>query len=63
MIASGAPIWLLDEPYNGLDQANVARLDDTLHRHTVQGGIALIASHIAPTVNVTRSISLDRVKA
>jgi len=62
MIASGAPIWLLDEPYNGLDQANVARLDDTLHRHTVQGGIALIASHIAPTVNVARSISLDRTK-
>ena len=63
MFASGAPIWLLDEPYNGLDQANVARLDDQLHRHTIQGGIAVIASHIAPTVNVARSISMDRVKA
>ena len=63
VLASDARIWLLDEPYNGLDQANVARLDDQLHRHTIQGGIAVIASHIAPTVNVARSISMDRVKA
>jgi heme exporter protein A len=60
MIASGASIWLLDEPYNGLDQANVARLDEALHRHTASGGIALIASHIAPTVNVARSVMLDQ---
>ncbi|MFM2411483.1 MAG: hypothetical protein RL481_2311 [Pseudomonadota bacterium] len=59
MIASGADIWLLDEPYNGLDQANVARLDDVLARHASSGGLALVASHIAPTVNVTRSIQLD----
>ena len=60
MIASGALIWLLDEPYNGLDQANVARLDEALHRHTLAGGIALIASHIAPSVNVARSIMLGQ---
>jgi heme exporter protein A len=60
MIASGAQIWLLDEPYNGLDQANVVRLDDALQRHAVAGGIALVASHIAPTVNVSRSVTLDQ---
>lgn len=63
MIASRAQIWLLDEPYNGLDQANVTRLDEALQRHAAAGGIALVASHIAPTVNVARSISLDRVAA
>lgn len=60
MLASGAPIWLLDEPYNGLDQANVVRLDAALHRHAAGGGIALIASHICPTVNVAQSILIDR---
>jgi heme exporter protein A len=60
MIASGAQIWLLDEPYNGLDQANVVRLDDALRRHAAAGGIALVASHIAPTVNVARSVTLDQ---
>jgi heme exporter protein A len=63
MIASGAQIWLLDEPYNGLDQANVVRLDDALQRHAVAGGIALVASHIPPTVNVARSVTLDQKAA
>jgi heme exporter protein A len=60
MIASAAAIWLLDEPYNGLDQASVARLDDALQRHVSAGGVALVASHIAPTVNVARSLSMDK---
>lgn len=60
LLAADAPVWLLDEPYNGLDQANVARLDSAIIRHTEKGGIALIASHIAPTVNVSRSIVIDR---
>jgi heme exporter protein A len=59
MIASSAQIWLLDEPYNGLDQASLARLDAVIQKHVAAGGIALIASHIAPTVNVSRAISLD----
>ncbi len=63
MIASGAQIWLLDEPYNGLDQANVVRLDEVLQRHAAKGGIALVASHIAPTINVARSIMLDQQAA
>ncbi|MFN3747500.1 MAG: ATP-binding cassette domain-containing protein [Sphingorhabdus sp.] len=60
LIAGEENIWLLDEPYNGLDQANVARLDAAIARHCEAGGIALVASHIAPTVNVTRSIMVDR---
>ncbi len=64
LIASGADIWLLDEPYNALDQANVARLDTAISAHVARGGIALIASHIAPGIGVSQSISLDRsVKA
>lgn len=63
LLAGDAPIWLLDEPYNGLDQANVARLDAALAQHCEQGGIALVASHIAPTVNVSRSILIDRPRA
>jgi heme exporter protein A len=61
MIASGAKIWLLDEPYNGLDQASIMRLDDALRRHAASGGIAMVASHIAPTINVARSLTLDHL--
>lgn len=60
LLAGNDPVWLLDEPYNGLDQANVARLDSAIVRHTERGGIVLVASHIAPTVNASRSIMIDR---
>jgi heme exporter protein A len=62
VIASGAEIWLLDEPYNGLDSANCARLDSALLSHAKAGGIALVASHQPPTINVADSIALDERK-
>ena len=58
-IASGAAIWLLDEPYNGLDQANLTRLDAAIERHAASQGIVIIASHVAPSVNVANSVMLD----
>ncbi|KQS48374.1 MULTISPECIES: heme ABC exporter ATP-binding protein CcmA [unclassified Sphingomonas] len=45
--ASGAPVWLLDEPANGLDAESIARLRALLAEHRAQGGIALIATHVA----------------
>jgi heme exporter protein A len=59
VIASGTEIWLLDEPYNGLDNANCARLDSELLRHAATGGIALVAAHQPPSINVANSIALD----
>lgn len=45
VIASGAPIWLLDEPGNGLDAASLNLLGVALTRHRAAGGIILAASH------------------
>jgi heme exporter protein A len=58
VIATSAPIWLLDEPYNGLDSANAARLDDALLRHASGGGIALVAAHQSPRINVADTVTL-----
>ena len=45
LIGQQAPIWLLDEPLNGLD-ADAARLAETLAaQHCAAGGICVIASH------------------
>jgi len=44
-LASGAPIWLLDEPANGLDAQAAALLGSVVERHRTQGGIVLAASH------------------
>lgn len=47
VIASGAPIWLLDEPANGMDDAAQARLVAAVATHRANGGAVLLASHFA----------------
>lgn len=47
VIASGAPIWLLDEPANGMDEAAQARLVAAIGRHRANGGAVMLASHFA----------------
>ncbi len=47
VIASGAPIWLLDEPANGMDDAAQARLVAAIAAHRTNGGAVLLASHFA----------------
>jgi heme exporter protein A len=43
--ASGAPLWLLDEPLNGLVGDGVEQLDAAIARHRASGGAVLAASH------------------
>jgi heme exporter protein A len=43
--ASGAPLWLLDEPLNGLDGDGIARLDALVEAHRKAGGAVMAASH------------------
>lgn len=45
--ASGAPLWLLDEPLNGLDAEGAARLDAAVAGHRASGGVVVAASHAA----------------
>ena len=45
-LITGAPIWLLDEPANGLDVESAAELGRLVDRHRAQGGIVLAASHL-----------------
>ncbi|HVF84161.1 MAG TPA: heme ABC exporter ATP-binding protein CcmA [Sphingomicrobium sp.] len=47
VLASGAPLWLLDEPVNGLDHDSVARLGRVLQTHRAAGGAIVAASHVS----------------
>jgi len=47
VIASGAPIWLLDEPANGMDDTAQARLVAAIAKHRANGGAVMLASHFA----------------
>ncbi len=45
VLASGADIWLLDEPGNGLDTASLGQLGKAMAAHRANGGIIIAASH------------------
>ena len=45
LLGQEAPIWLLDEPLNGLDTRGVALVEALVAQHCQHGGIALVASH------------------
>lgn len=45
VIASGAPLWLLDEPTAGLDTASCALLAAAMAAHRAGGGLVVAAVH------------------
>ncbi len=45
LLGQQVPIWLLDEPLNGLDTKGVALAEQLVAQHLASGGIAVIASH------------------
>lgn len=45
LIGQQAPIWLLDEPLNGLDRAGVELIEELAAAQCAEGGICVIASH------------------
>ena len=57
-LASGADIWLLDEPANGLDAAGVTILEGLIATHRLRGGIAVVATHQALALPDAQSLVL-----
>jgi len=58
VVASGAAIWLLDEPANGLDTASIALLEGLIAGHRAAGGIALVATHLPIALPGAREVAL-----
>ncbi|MEX2150630.1 MAG: cytochrome c biogenesis heme-transporting ATPase CcmA [Steroidobacteraceae bacterium] len=50
VMLTGAPLWLLDEPFTNLDDAGVQCLSEEIAGHLDAGGAALIASHQSPKI-------------
>ncbi|MEH6791814.1 MAG: heme ABC exporter ATP-binding protein CcmA [Parasphingorhabdus sp.] len=56
---SGAQLWLLDEPANGLDSDSVSQLGTVLQEHLDGGGMILAASHIPLPIAFDISLRLE----
>lgn len=57
--ASTAPLWLLDEPLNGLDVNWTGVVQEMIEAHRARGGIAVIASHLPLALADLRSLSIE----
>jgi heme exporter protein A len=56
--ASGAALWLLDEPTVGLDTASVAAVAGLIARHRAAGGAVVATTHIDLGLAGARSLAL-----
>lgn len=45
VLAQSAPVWLLDEPLNGLDSAGIELVETLIAEHRAAGGLCVVASH------------------
>jgi heme exporter protein A len=57
--ASGAPVWLLDEPLNALDREGAERVAAAIANRLAAGGAVLAASH-QPLPGDWRTLELGR---
>jgi heme exporter protein A len=58
-IASGASLWVLDEPANGLDTEGVDRLAAAIARHRGTGGAVIVATHLPLPIEDAGALLLD----
>ncbi len=58
-LCSGAPLWILDEPFTALDKGAIADLCVTLDAHLAQGGMVIYTTHQEVALNAQRAWTLD----
>jgi len=63
LLAQHAPIWLLDEPLNGLDVNAVALVERLTEDHLAAGGIVVVASHQPFASSRFRRLALEEFAA
>ena len=63
LVASPAALWLLDEPFTGLDEASVADLYDAIADHRAAGGRVALSTHAALALDDVTTLPLGAYAA
>ena len=63
LITAAPPVWLLDEPLNGLDSDGHALVEQLVADHRAKGGICVAASHQAIAIPDAATLQLTRFAA
>lgn len=59
LIIEQKKLWILDEPYLGLDKDTADILDETFINHTEKDGMIIFASHNTPDLKLIEKINLE----
>lgn len=60
LIIENKKLWILDEPYIGLDENTVEILNQTILKHVEMDGIVIFTSHIYPKIQGIDIITLEQ---
>lgn len=52
-------LWILDEPFSGLDEFSVELINETFKNHIENGGMIIFSSHIQPEIKNINTINLE----
>jgi heme exporter protein A len=58
LLASPAPLWLLDEPSTGLDRESTADLEQVIAEHRGGGGIVVVSTHVPLELDAPERLEL-----
>ncbi len=59
LLATPAPLWLLDEPTTALDTDSQARLEQVIAAHRAANGMVMIATHAPIALDSAANLALD----
>ncbi len=58
LIIEQKKLWLLDEPYIGLDKKSSELISQTITNHVEFGGMVIFTSHIVPAIQTLHTIKI-----
>ncbi len=58
LLGQSAPVWLLDEPLNGLDDTAQRQVEALIAQHCSDGGLCIVASHQAIALPNAQTLAL-----
>ena len=61
LLFSNTKLWLLDEPFNGIDIKSSDILKKIMHNHLMDGGSILFSSHLQSNIKLTKKVILKKV--
>ena len=59
MVIEQKKLWLLDEPYMGLDDSTIELINETFKNHIENGGMIIFSSHHLPELQYMDTINLE----